>query len=51
MTADISDHSNDAIGRDNAHVTFNAINGTLIYNNVVVCLIGTVIDDLCGDGW
>ena len=49
MAADIRDHAHDTIGGDDAHVALDAVNRTFINNNVIVDLVGAVVDDLGGD--
>ena len=49
MAAHIRHHAYDAIGGNDTHIALNAINLTFINHNVVVSLVGAVVDDLGGD--
>ena len=46
MAAHIRHHPNDAVGGNDTHIALNAVNLTFINDDVVVGLVGAVVDDL-----
>ena len=47
MPAHVGYHAHDAVCRDDTHVALDAIQLTFVNYDIVVGLVGAVVDDLC----